>query len=60
MTGGHPSHCHKLTVLFSTGDEAFHFSTCGKQLTISEKIVSEEAFAVGLDAVIRGKSFTTV
>lgn len=59
MTGGQASHCHKLSVIFSPGDEAFHFSTCGRQLTVSEKIVSEEAFVAGLNAVIRGKNFTT-
>jgi len=38
------SHCHKITVLFTAADEAIHFSTCGRQLCVPERVEWEEPF----------------
>ena len=58
-TTGQASPCHKISVSFTVADEAFLFSTCGQQLYVSERIESEEAFAIGLRAAITEKLFTT-
>ena len=52
----HPS--QKISVAFTAGEDAFLISTCGRQLTISQNILSEEVFAAGLRAVLKGNDFT--